>query len=93
LSSIEPAEVAIELSLVECPSFALTLLHALWSGHGVGINGFASLTSLLMAYFGARFGVLGIYVNGRSKEKQACATGQRQPSVIDQVVKALVKKK
>jgi hypothetical protein len=89
LSSIEPAAVAIELSLVECPSFALTLLHALWSGHEVGING----TSLLMAYFGARFGVLGIYVNGRSKEKQACATGHRQPSVIDQVVKALVKKK
>jgi len=51
LSSIEPAAVAIELSLVECPSFALTLLHALWSGHEVGINGFASLTSLLMAYF------------------------------------------
>jgi hypothetical protein len=49
LSSIEPAAVAIELSLVECPSFALTLLHALWSGHEVGINGFASLTSLLMA--------------------------------------------
>ena len=75
------------------PAFALTLLHALWSGHEAGINGFASLSSLLMAYFGARFGVLGIYVNGRSREKQACATGQVQPSAIDQVVKALVKKK
>jgi hypothetical protein len=49
---------ALELSLLECPAFALTLLHALWTGHEVSINGFASLTSLLMAYFGARFGVL-----------------------------------
>jgi hypothetical protein len=84
---------ALELSLLECPAFALTLLQALWSGHEAGINGFANLTSLLMAYFGARFGVLGIYVNGRSREKQACATGQAQPSVVGQVVKALVNKK
>ncbi len=83
----------MELSLLECPAFALTLLQALWSGHEAGINGFANLTSLLMAYFGARFGVLGVYVNGRTREKQACATGQVQPSVVGQVVKALVKKK
>lgn len=51
------------------------------------------VSCLLMAYFGARFGVLGIYVNGRSREKQACVTGQAQPSVVEQVVKALVKKK
>ena len=46
-----------------------------------------------MAYFGARFGVLGVYVSGRSREKQACATGQPQPSFVNEVVKALVKKK
>lgn len=93
LSSLEAAAVAVELSLLECPGFALTLLHALWTGHEPGINGFVSLTGLLVAYFGARFGVLGIYVNGRSREKQACATGQVQPSVAGQVVKALLKKK
>ena len=48
---------------------------------------------LLMVYFGARFGVLGVYVSGRSKEKQACATGQLAPSALEQLVKALVKKK
>src|SRR6478752_2964690 len=32
LSSLEAAAVAVELSLVECPAFALTLLHALWIG-------------------------------------------------------------
>jgi hypothetical protein len=84
---------ALELSLVECPAFSLTLLHALWSGHEIGINGFATLSSLLMAYFGARFGVLGVYVSGRSREKQACATGQPAPSAIHEVVQALVKKK
>ena len=35
---------ALELSLIECPAFSLTLLHALWSGFETGINGFASLS-------------------------------------------------
>ena len=84
---------ALELSLVECPAFALTVLHALWSGHEAGIGGFASLSALLMTYFGARFGVLGVYVTGRTREKQTNATGEMPPSLIGQVVKAVVKKK
>ncbi len=65
---------ALELSLIECPAFAFTLLHALWSGHQTGITGFANLSGLLMAYFAARFGVLGVYVSGRTREKQCLAT-------------------
>jgi hypothetical protein len=84
---------ALELSLVECPAFALTLLRALWFGHETAINGFATLSGLLIAYFGARFGVLGVYISGRSREKQACATGQAAPSAVEAIVKALVKKK
>jgi hypothetical protein len=84
---------ALELAMVECPAFALTLLRALWLGHEPGINGFASLTALLMAYFGARFGVLGVYVTGRSREKQASLTGEAVPGVVGQIAKALVKKK
>jgi hypothetical protein len=84
---------ALELSLIECPAFSMTLLHALWSGHEIGINGFASLSALLMTYFGARFGVLGVYVTGRSKEKQASATGELPPSLLSELAKALVKKK
>jgi hypothetical protein len=83
---------ALELSLLECPAFAVTLLHALWIGHGPGIEGFASLSALLMAYFGARFGVLGIYVTGRSREKQAGATGEPPPSLVGDLIKALKKK-
>lgn len=80
---------ALELSLLECPAFALTLLQALWRGHEAGINGFAALSGLLMAYFGARFGVLGVYVSGRSREKQAPATGLPAPSTLGALAKAL----
>jgi hypothetical protein len=83
---------ALELSLVECPAFVMTLLHALWRGHEVGINGFANLSGLLMAYFAARFGVLGVYVTGRSREKQAAATGEVAPSVVAEIVKAIRRK-
>ena len=84
---------ALELSLIECPAFALTVLHALWLGHAAGIEGFASLSALLMTYFGARFGVLGVYVTGRTREKQACTTGQLPTSLIGALVNAAVKKK
>ena len=84
---------ALELSLVECPAFALTLLHALWVGHDAGINGFANLSALFMAYFGARFGVLGVYVTGRTREKQAGATGELPPTLIGELLKAIKNKK
>lgn len=79
---------ALELSMLECPAFAAAVLHVLWTGFTPGINGFATLSGLLMAYFGARFGVLGVYVSGRSREKQAAVTGQPVPGVVGQVVKA-----
>lgn len=84
---------ALELSLLECPAFVLTLLHALWTGHEVGLNGFANLSALLMTYFGARLSVLGIYVNGRSMEKAASVTGQVPPSLVGELVKALAPNK
>jgi hypothetical protein len=89
LSPLEAAATALELSLLECPAFALTLLHALWAGDTDGINGFATLTGLLITYFGARFGVLGVYVTGRTREKQALATGELVPSIVEQVLRAL----
>jgi phage terminase large subunit-like protein len=83
---------ADELSLVECPAFVVTLLHVLWTGFTPGINGFATLSGLMMAYFAARFGVLGVYVSARSREKQAACTGQLCPGMIEQVVKAVTKR-
>jgi Holin of 3TMs, for gene-transfer release len=84
---------ALELSLIECPAFALTLLHALWNGHEAGINGLANLSGLLMTYFGARFGVLGVYVSGRTREKQTAITGDDVPSVVGTVLKAVARKR
>jgi hypothetical protein len=83
---------ALELSLLECPAFVAVMLHALWAGHEAGINGFASLSGLMMTYFGARFGVLGVYVSGRTREKLA-GVGEGMPSLVAQVVKALGKKR
>jgi hypothetical protein len=84
---------ALELSLIECPAFALTLLHALWDGQHGAVNGFATLSGLLMTYFGARFGVLGVYVTGRTREKQTAITGEEAPSIVGAVVKAVSRRR
>src|SRR2546423_7474251 len=84
---------ALELSLIECPAFALTLLHALWNGQDAAINGLANLSGLLMTYFGARFGVLGVYVTGRTREKQTALTGEDAPSIVGTVLKAVARKR
>jgi len=84
---------ALELSLIECPAFTVTLLHALWTGHDAGINGLANLSGLLITYFGARFGVLGVYVSGRTREKQTAITGEDAPSIVGTVIKAVARKR
>lgn len=83
---------SLELT-VECFALMATLLHGLWTGHDAAINGFASLSALLMAYWVARFGVLGVYVTGRTREKQASMTGELPPSVLGELLKIIVKKK
>ena len=45
-----------------------------------------------MTYFGARFGVLGVYVSGRTREKQSAITGEDAPSIIGTVLKAVARK-
>lgn len=84
---------ALELSLIECPAFTLTLLHALWNGHEAGINGLANLSGLLMTYFGARFGVLGVYVSGRTREKQTAVTGEESPTIVGTVLKTVARRR
>jgi hypothetical protein len=46
-----------------------------------------------MTCFGARFGVLGVYVTGRSREKQANTTGQLPASAIGALVNAVIKRR
>jgi hypothetical protein len=83
---------ALELTLFECPGFGVVLFHALWAGEPQVVNGFANLSGLIMAYMAARFGVLGVYVSGRSKEKRAVAAGAAAPTVFGQIAKMIGRK-
>jgi hypothetical protein len=46
-----------------------------------------------MTYFGARFGVLGVYVSGRTREKQTAVTGEDSPSVVGTVLKTVARRR
>lgn len=70
---------AFELTL-EC---AVCWALATWAVNALG---------LLSLYWGPRFGVLGVYVNGRSREKKAALTGQPAPTAINPLVKAAARK-
>uniref|UniRef100_E6VEL3 Holin of 3TMs, for gene-transfer release n=1 Tax=Rhodopseudomonas palustris (strain DX-1) TaxID=652103 RepID=E6VEL3_RHOPX len=83
---------AFELT-AECGALWAVLVHEFWTGDVATINALVGATTLLVAYWGFRFGVLGVYVSGRTREKVCAATGQDGPSVIDRLVKAVVKKK
>ena len=56
-------------------------------------NALVNATALFVAYWGFRFGVLGVYFSGRTREKLCAATGQDVPGVVEKLVKAVVKKK
>ncbi len=84
---------ALELTLLECPGFAVVLGHGLWDGDPTIINGLANLSGLIITYIAARFGVLGVYVSGRTREKQAALTGSVGPSLLGDVLKAMAKKR
>jgi len=77
----------------ECAALWTVLVHEFWTGDVATINALVGATALLVAYWGFRFGVLGVYVSGRTREKVCAATGQDTPGVIDRLVKAVVKKK
>ena len=49
--------------------------------------------ALTRCLWGFRFGVLGVYVSGRTREKMSLATGLDTPSVLDRVLNKVVKKK
>jgi hypothetical protein len=83
---------AMELTLFECPGFGVALFHGLWTGEAAIINGFASLSGLIMAYIAARFGVLGVYVAGRSREKSARA-GHAASGLVGDLIKVMSARK
>ena len=82
---------ALELTL-ECGALWAVLVHEFWTGDMTAINALIGATGLLVSYWGFRFGVLGVYMSGRTREKVCAATGQNDPGVLGKLVKAVVKK-
>lgn len=65
---------ALELT-AECALVWACVVHGFWRGDTSVFNALAAGTGLAIAYWGFRFGVLGIYVGGRTREKLAGAEG------------------
>jgi hypothetical protein len=82
---------AFELTL-ECTICWALAMWDLAFGAGKIAAWAVNASGLLSVYWGARFGVLGVYVNGRSREKEAALTGQSAPTAIDTLVKAATRK-
>ena len=59
---------AFELTF-ECAALWIVLVHEFWTGDMTAINALVGATGLLVRYWGFRFGVLGVYVSGRTREK------------------------
>lgn len=83
---------AFELT-AECGALWIVLLHEFWTGDVQTINALIGATALLVSYWGFRFGVLGVYIGGRTREKVSAATGQDAPGLLEKLAKAVVKKK
>ena len=83
---------AFELT-AECAALFGILIHGFWVRDLTAINAMIGATGLLVSYWGFRFGVLGVYVSGRTREKVCLATGRDAPGVLEKLVKSVVKKK
>jgi len=82
---------ALELTL-ECGALWIVLVHEFWTGDMTAINALIGATGLLVSYWGFRFGVLGVYMSGRTREKVCAATGQNDPGLLGKLVKTVTKK-
>ena len=82
---------AFELTF-ECAALWAVLVHEFWTGDMSAINALIGATGLLVSYWGFRFGVLGVYISGRTREKVCVATGQDSPGVLGQLVKSVTGK-
>jgi hypothetical protein len=75
---------------IECPFFAGAFLYCVVTGKSESINALITLQGLIMAYFAARFGVLGVHVWQGSNERQVALTGV--PATVAKAVAKAVKR-
>lgn len=78
---------ALELT-AECAAVWSIALYDLILGDGKIALLLAQNAGLLMTYWAARFAVLGVYVQGRTREKEAAITGQLVPTIVEQLAKS-----
>lgn len=83
---------AFELTF-ECAALWTVLVHEFWTGDVETINALVGAMTLFVTYWGFRFGVLGVYISGRTREKVCAATGQDTPGMLEKLVKAVARKK
>ena len=79
---------ALELTL-ECAALWGVLLHEFWTGDIQTIGALINASGLMVTYWGFRFGVLGVYISGRTREKVCAVTGQDAPGMLDRLLKAV----
>lgn len=79
---------AWELTL-ECPCWAATIIYSVIVGGGTSVNELAQASGIIMTYWAARFGVLGVHVWQGSNERQVAMVGT--PEVV-KAVKAAIKR-
>ena len=82
---------ALELTL-ECAVVWTIALYDFLAGDGKIATFLVQNSGLLITYWGARFAVLGVYVNGRTREKEATLTGQIVPSILEKVVRPVLRR-
>ena len=78
----------LEVTL-ECAALAVVIIRDLWGGDTAVLTAATQATALLLGYWGLRFGVLGVYVQGRNRWKDTVITGQLAPTVVDRLIKAV----
>jgi len=82
---------AFEL-IIECAAVWSIAIYDLLAGEGRIATLLAQNSGLLITYWGARFAVLGVYVNGRTREKEATLTGQIVPSIVEKLVRPTLRR-
>lgn len=97
LSSRDPVQrlwrplYAFELTF-ECAALWSVIVHDFWTGNVRTLEALVNANALLISYWGFRFGVLGVYVSGRTREK-ICGSTPDQTGAIGKLVKAVVRPK
>lgn len=97
LSSRDPIQrywrplYAFELTF-ECAALWSVIVADFWSGSVRTLDALMNANALLISYWGFRFGVLGVYVSGRTREK-LCGAAPEPAGAIGKLVKAVVKRK